>query len=255
MKVACSTLCFSRYPLDQALRAMTELEFTRIDACISYRGPHLKPEDVVADPVRCARMLKIGSALAPAALNVEFDPTLPALAFEEQFSAICKLARLLAVATLTIPASTTDVPMDVEVSRLNKLVHQAHECGLVLTVETRIGTWTELSATAVKLCEQVPGLGLTLDPSHYVCGPQQNRSYDQVFPYVKHVHLRDTGRTPDKMQVRVGQGEIEYSRIVSMLEKVHYDRILSVEIIDRPENTFPMETEVRKLKFLLESLA
>ena len=57
------------------------------------------------------------------------------------------------------------------------------------------------------------------------------------------------------MQVRVGQGEIEYSRIITQLEKHNYNRVLTVEIIDKPENPFPMETEVRKLKFLLESLA
>ena len=53
----------------------------------------------------------------------------------------------------------------------------------------------------------------------------------------------------------MGQGEIEYSRIITLLEKHHYDRVLTVEIMDKPDNPFPMETEVRKLKYLLESLA
>ena len=58
------------------------------------------------------------------------------------------------------------------------------------------------------LCERVPGLGLTLDPSHYIAGPHQGKNYDQVFPYVRHVQLRDTGRGPNQFQVRVGQGEV-----------------------------------------------
>ncbi len=48
------------------------------------------------------------------------------------------------------------------------------------------------------------------------------------FPYVKHVHLRDTGRAQGKFQVRVGQGEIEYGRIINQLERQNYDRLLSV---------------------------
>jgi sugar phosphate isomerase/epimerase len=126
--------------------------------------------------------------------------------------------------------------------------------GLVLTVATRNGTLTEQPAIALELCRRVPGLGLTLDPSHYVNGPYQDDCYDDLFPYIKHVHLRDTGRGPGKFQVRIGQGEIEYGRIINQLERQNYDRLLSVAIHDAADAPFAMETEVRKLKFLLESL-
>jgi sugar phosphate isomerase/epimerase len=95
---------------------------------------------------------------------------------------------------------------------------------------------------------------LTLDPSHYVNGPHQGGSYDELFPYVRHVQLRDTGKAPGKFQVRVGQGEIEYGRIISMLQRCRYDRLLSVCLHDIAEAPFAMESEVRKLKYLLESL-
>ena len=126
--------------------------------------------------------------------------------------------------------------------------------GAVLTVDTRIGTLTEDPDTAVLLCQRVPGLGLTLDPSHYLAGPCQGKSFEQVFPFVRHVHLRDTGRGPNQFQVRVGQGEVEYGRIISQLARHHYDRLLTVDIRDIPEPLFTMEPEVRKLKYLLESL-
>ena len=124
----------------------------------------------------------------------------------------------------------------------------------MLTVPTHIGTLTEMPAAALSLCQRVPGLGLTLDPSHYINGPHQGGSFDELFPYVRHVHLRDTGRGPGKFQVRVGQGEIEYGRIISLLQRQRYDRLLSVAIHDVADAPFAMETEVRKLKFLLESL-
>jgi sugar phosphate isomerase/epimerase len=100
----------------------------------------------------------------------------------------------------------------------------------------------------------VPGLGLTLDPSHYIAGPHQAKSFDQVYPFVRHVHLRDTGRSPEQFQVRVGQGEVEYGRIISHLSRYHYDRLLTVEICDIPDAPYAMEVEVRKLKYLLDSL-
>ena len=123
-----------------------------------------------------------------------------------------------------------------------------------LTLDTRIGTLTEDPDAAVWLCKHVAGLGLTIDPSHYLAGPHQGGNYDQVFPFVRHVRLRDTGRGANQFQVRVGQGEVEYGRIISQLARHHYDRLLSVEIYDIPDAPFVMEHEVRKLKFLLESL-
>src|SRR5207253_10004184 len=158
------------------------------------------------------------------------------------------------VSVLTIPAASSGSGIDAEVKRLSSLVHLASLEGLVLTVETRRGTLTEIPETAVELCKRVPGLGLTLDPSHYIAGPHQGKSYDQVYPYVRHVHLRDTGRNPEQFQVRVGQGEVEYGRIIAQLSRRNYDRLLTVEINDFPDAPYSMDTEVRKLKYLLESL-
>jgi sugar phosphate isomerase/epimerase len=155
---------------------------------------------------------------------------------------------------ITIPAAAAGTDVAGEVRRLCTLARVAEQEGVVLTVETRMGTVTELPDAAVELCRRVPGLGLTLDPSHYIAGPNQARSFDVVYPYVRHVHLRDTGRAPNHFQVRVGQGEVEYGRIISQLARQQYDRVLTVEIQDIPDAPYSMEQEVRKLKYLLESL-
>ena len=165
-----------------------------------------------------------------------------------------RAARHSAVAVVTLPAAPAGKGLDAEIERLTGLLRVAEAEGIVLTVETRIGTVTELPDAAVELCERVPGLGLTFDPSHYLAGPHQAKSFEQVYPYVRHVHLRDTGRGPNQFQVRVGQGEVEYGRLVTQLSRQNYDRLLTVDIHDAPDVTFPMEPEVRKLKYLLESL-
>jgi sugar phosphate isomerase/epimerase len=251
--VACSTLCFARLPLDRALRTIGELEFSKVDVAIQEKGPHLRPSEVVADVALAAQRIRIGPSLSPAAFNVDIAAVDDA-DFDRQLRAICRLARLSAVATITLSAAASGNGLDAEVERLTRLVRLADSEGVVLTVATRMGTLTEFPDAAVELCERVPGLGLTLDPSQYIAGPHQGKGFDQVYPFVRHVHLRDTGRGPDHFQVRVGQGEVEYGRIVSQLSRYHYDRILTVDIHDIPDAPFPMEPEVRKLKFLLESL-
>jgi sugar phosphate isomerase/epimerase len=208
---------------------------------------------VVADLTLAAQRIRIGPSLSPAAFNVEIEAKNDE-DYRHQLLSICHLARLSTVPVITIPAAPSGSGIDAEVERLTRLVRMVRAEGIVLTVETRMGTVTEFPETAVELCRRVPGLGLTLDPSHYIAGPHQGKSYDQVFPFVRHVHLRDTGRRPEHFQVRVGQGEVEYGRIVSHLARVHYDRLLTVEICDIPDAPFAMDTEVRKLKYLLESL-
>ena len=251
--VACSTQCFAKYPLDRALRIIGELEFSKVDVAIHEQGPHLRPSEVAADVNLAAHRIRIGPSLTPGAFSVEID-TDDAQEFHRQLRSLCHLARLSTVATITLTASPAGTDLDAEVKRLTPLVRLAQEEGIVLTVETRMNTLTEDPEIAVRLCERVPGLGLTLDPSHYIAGPHHGKSYDQVFPYVRHVHLRDTGRAPDQFQVRVGQGEIEYGRIISYLSRHGYDRLLTVEILDIPDAPFVIEQEVRKLKYLLESL-
>jgi sugar phosphate isomerase/epimerase len=251
--IACSTLCFARQSFEDALRAIAELQFTKYEAAVHESGSHLRPSEAAADIHKAAERLRYGPGLAPAAFYVEIaaddDDT-----YRRHFQAVCRLARIAAVPVLTISAAPADAGLDGEVLRLTRLAALADHEGVQLTVATRVGTLTEDPDAAVTLCERVPGLGLTLDPSHYITGPHAAKGYDHVFPYVRHVQLRDTGRGVHQFQVRVGQGEVEYGRIVSQLARCNYDRLLSVDIHDTPSTTFAMQPEVRKLKYLLESL-
>jgi sugar phosphate isomerase/epimerase len=251
--VACSTLCFARFSLDETLRKIAELEFNKFDLTISEAGPHVRPSEVAADVLAAAQKIRIGPSLAPTAFNVDIQAPSEE-EFLRQLRAICQLARLCTVSVLTLPAASSGTGLDLEIKRLKAMTHLVAAEGITLTLETRTGTLTEHPDTAVELCKRVPGLGLTLDPSHYIAGPHQGKSFDQVYPYVRHVHLRDTGRGQDQFQVRVGQGEIEYGRIISHLAREGYDRLLTVEIYDIPDAPFAMDIEVRKLKYLLESL-
>ena len=61
-------------------------------------------------------------------------------------------------------------------------------------------------------------------------------------------------RRMDQLQVKVGRGEIEYGRIVTSLQRYQYAGSLAVEIEDAIPGDLEVETEVRKLGLLLESL-
>jgi sugar phosphate isomerase/epimerase len=248
--VACSSLCFGRYPLTQALHAISELNFHKVDLALHEDGPHLKPSEVLADINRAAQMLRKAN-VAYAAFHLSIGPA-DTETFHERLRAVCRLGRVLAVPVVNIPAAPLGSDLAAEVTRLTHLNQIATGEGVILTVETHSATLTAEPAGAAELCRRVPGLGLTLDPSHYLLGTRPAQDYDELFPFVRHVRLRDT--TPDKLQVRVGQGQVEYGRIISQLFRERYERALAVDIHDTPEPGYPMEPEVRKLKYLLESM-
>ncbi len=253
MFVACSTLCFGRLSLEDALRVIGELEFSKFEAALHEQGSQLRPSEVAADVSHAAARLRHGPGLTPVAFSVEIEAGSDA-DYERQFQAVCRLARISAVPLLTLKAAAIGGSLDTEVDRLKRLVHLAAADGIQVTVSTLIGTLTEDPDVALALCQRVKGLGLTLDPSHYIAGPHAAKNHDALYPHVKHVHLRDTGRGPNQFQVRVGQGEVEYGRIIAQLARYQYDRVLSVDIRDIPDAPFAMQPEVRKLKYLLESL-
>ena len=207
---------------------------------------HLRPSEVLRDPDRfCARYREV-SRLVPVALCVENEIS------TSDFAILTRAAKQLRIAQITLPASKLGTPFNSEIDRLRDLLRIASQDGILVSIKTKTGHLTEDPHTAVELCQAARGLGLTLDPSYYVCGPHRGGNYDQVFPYVHHVHLRDTN--PDQLQVPVGLGQTDYSRLISQLERVKYTRALSVEILPELCDLADRPIELRKMRLLLESL-
>jgi sugar phosphate isomerase/epimerase len=255
MFVACNTLCFAQEPMETALRHIVDLEFDKFELALVEEGQHLRLSEAGDDPEAAVARLRQGPSLVPSSLYADFGPadwqnpqTL------QRFEGLCKLAKALSVAVITMNAAPRGTAIDDEVKRLSSIGSSAFRKGLVLALLTHSETLTADPQVAAQLCQSVPGLGITLDPSHFLQGPKPDVDFDCVFPYVQNVNLRDTGTGPGEFQVRVGQGKVDYARIVTMLQRHGYNRALTVTIIDRPENPFDREVEVRKLKLLLETL-
>lgn len=252
MDVACSTLCFTREPFERALRHIAELEFSKVDLAIADNSPHITPRELVDNPAEVIQKIRRGPTIGIAALTLRMAATGEELI--SQVDAAAQLGKQLAGPILVIDAGPTGTTLDAEIERLQQLMKAVSLHAGVLTVTTKMGTLTEDPDVARQLCESVEGLGITLDPSHYLCGPFKEKDYDALFPYVRHVQLRDSGTTMDEFQVRVGRGKIEYGRIVTSLSRYQYRGALAVCIEDQIPSELDVESEARKLRLLLESL-
>jgi sugar phosphate isomerase/epimerase len=244
--VSASTECFPDLAPQQVLDVMVDLGFTSIELPIHESGRWLTPADVEADVERSVHFCRDTHRLDISALSIELGGD----KYYERFAACCRLAKAIKVVTLVVPSSELGTPFNEEIERLRKLVEIASLEGAVVGVKTQIGRMTQDPDTAVVLCDNVKGLRLTLDPSHYITGPHQGGNFEKVMKYVQHVHLRDSTR--ENLHVRVGQGEIDYGKLIQQLTKVRYDRALSIQM--PPLEGFEHRSEMRKTRLLLESL-
>jgi len=244
--IAVSTKCFSDSSFVDACQQITDLEYDKVELWFSEESNQLSPSQTVTELDEFVLRYRENTRLTPVALCLEENVDVSVLA------GISKLAKLLRVTQITIPSSPLGTPFNTEIDRLREFLYVTNQDGIRLSLKTKTGDLTEDPHTAVELCQSVQGLGLTLDPSYYICGPNRGKGYDQVYPYVYHVHLRDT--TADQLQVQIGLGEIDYSRLIGQLQRQKYNRALSVDILPTKDTQEIRALEMRKLRMLLDTL-
>ncbi len=244
--VAASTVCFADKSFEDACQLLADLEFDKLELWLHEGSPQIQPAEVAADPEAFALHYRETTRITPAAICLADDIA------ADQFAGISRAAKLLHVTQVTVPAAPLGTPFNSEIERLRELLGVASRDGIRLSIKTETGRLTEDPDTAVELCGSVKGLGLTLDPSHYLAGSRRVESFERLAPHVYHVHLRDS--SSDSLQVKVGLGEIDYSRLIMQLRSVGYSRALSVELIPSLTDSETRPLEMRKLRMLLDSL-
>ena len=249
MFVAATSRCFSNLSLDAALEKLVDLEYSAVEIMVHENDGHLSPSDVADNMERSVRICRDTKRLTTCGYSLDFDVDSEP-EFYRQFTACCHLAKATKVTTLTVRASELGTPFNEEVERLREMVRIATFEGVVVGLLNEADRITQDPATVKVLCDNVKGLGVTLDPSHFICGPHKGGDYDRILEHVIHVRLRDTTR--EKFQVQVGQGEVEYGRLISQLAQHKYNRALCIDIAPTPE--LDQFAEMRKLRLLMESL-
>lgn len=247
MLVAASTECFGHLPLQEAVDRLLDLEYTSVEISIDETGNQLKPSEVLADVQAAAeqcldtrRMNIVGYAVNITATGDEYF---------EQFEACCKLAKATKVVTITIPSGEHGTPFNEEIEKLKKCVEIADKDGIRVAIKTETNCLSADPDTVCILCEHAKGLGVAIDPSHFIYQRQKPVDYDRLLKYVYQVYLRDT--TKEKLQVRIGQGIVEYGRLVDRLIAQKYDNALTVQVV--PAADLDHAAELRKMRLLLES--
>ena len=247
MLVAASTECFGHLPTQEAVDRLLDLEYTSVEISIDENGS-FKPSEVAANLnasidlcMDTRRMHIVGYAANITATGEDYF---------EQFKACSRLAKATKVVTITIPSGEHGTPFNEEIEKLKRCVEIADAEGIRVALRTETGCLSGDPDTVCILCEHAKGLGVAIDPSHFIYNRPKPVDYDRLLKYVCQVYLRDT--TKDKLQVRIGQGIVEYGRLVDRLVAQKYNQGLTVHV--EPASDIDHSEEIRKMRLLLESL-
>jgi sugar phosphate isomerase/epimerase len=248
--VAATTQCFSHLSLNDAIEKLADLEFSHIEIAIHENGSQLKPSEVHQNVQRASDICNATRRLTVAGFSL--DITAEGEEYYAQFKSCCELAKLSKIVTLTVPSGEHGTPFNEEVERYKELVKIAEQHGVRVAMRSQAGHLSADPDTVSVICGHVKGLGLSLDPSVYHLGHPNPLNYDKLIEYVHNVYLRDS--TPENLQVRVGQGIIDFGKLINQLRRVKYSRALCVDIQPSDDPDIDHDGELRKLRLLLESL-
>ena len=254
MRIACSSLAFSRQSLEESFQRIAALGFRYVDVGIQENWAHINPSDIERDLVGVKERLDRAyqrHGLTLITSNVGLGTEDRSLQ-ERRLEAVCELLATYEIESVTIQSSNNRTPFASEISRLCVLRDIAQNEGLRLSIETHMECLTENAEIAVELAKQAK-VGLTVDPTHYLVGPWRGKDFDFVYQYAAHVHLRDTGATMEQVQTPVNRGVMDFPQIVSRLEESGYEGDITIEYIDITPDIDTGE-EARKLKAILKKL-
>ena len=236
------------------LDRIVALGFAGVELGVFDGFARLTIAEFLADPAGATGRL-VGeverTGLEVVGLNTELSEDDDELA-DAQLTAMLDLAVAVGAPLITLQAARRGTPLDQAAATLAPRVAAAARVGVALAAETHCFFVTELPADGIRLVGLVPGLGLTLDPGHYACGPGRGQSLDGVFPHVRHLHIRDSGPTWEEAQVEMGSGLVDFAAVLDGLDRVDYRGAVAIEYIGSDDGA-SVESDVLAARDLLEA--
>ena len=248
--------------LAQGLDLVERLEFSWVDIGVGGTNAHFDATQVARDPTRyadevrretAARNLQINECFA---LNFGAPINAPEAATRrhtrELFRGLCEFAAGAKFQSVMLIAGPTHTAVGRESSRdlaalaLGELVEIAGDYDLLLNLEADSESCVNTPEDARDLCERVPGLGLTLDLSHFVCQGIAPERLEVLYPYARHLHVRQAAR--GCIVAPADRGEIDFADTLQKLEICGYHGLLCIEYLSfSPDDATRRDSEQQTL--------
>jgi sugar phosphate isomerase/epimerase len=248
-RISCSEYSFPAVPDQHERIGMVRLlGFDLVDIALFLADG----KELVADPAEVASRLRASLAthgLVSEDLFLSVGATVEEIALNQrdgavrargrlEFAAAARIAAELGIAGITVLPGVTwaEDPgraWAVCVEELAWRVVEGTALGVQVRIEPHAGSIVPIPELVTRLCEDVPGLLLTLDPSHFEL---QAVTLDRVLtlvPFAGHLHVR--AAKPGAIQVRWRENETNFSALVEALRACSYAGAYCVEYVPMPK--------------------
>lgn len=249
MRLSCADDAFRLLEHEHACALIAMLGLDGVDVCVMKDRSSLRLEDVRGDVAGTAAALEErirGRGLEVADVFVipwtdfrTLAPNHPDPAEREAsralFGDLLELAARVDAPGMTIlpgidwEHETHEESMARAAAELAARVELAGERGVRLSIEPHLGSVASTPARALDLLAEAPGLGLTLDYSHFV---YQGLSESDVHPlaaHARHYHVRGARR--GRMQAPLRESTIDFEGMVDAAAAAAYDGFLGLEYV------------------------
>ena len=108
-------------------------------------------------------------------------------------------------------------------------LERAGTLGIKFSVEAHLGSIAPTPARAKKMIEDVPGLTLTLDYTHFTRRGRPDVEIEPLLPLASHFHVR--GAAKGRLQTSFDENAIDYGRVCRQLQAANYRGYLGVEYV------------------------
>ncbi|HST41441.1 MAG TPA: TIM barrel protein [Conexibacter sp.] len=242
-RLSCPDFAFPSLDRDGRLALVRLLGFAQVDLELRVPLPPVAPTQeavarlrgaVAAGGLAVADVFFVlgGDDFAASAINHR-DDTLRT-AHRVAFAAAARVTRELGAPGLTILpgvpwADDPEGGWRCAVDELRWRVETAHAEGVETRIEAHIGSLVSTPELAARIVADVPGLRLSLDPTHFTMQAIAPERIVALAPLAGHVHVR--GSRPGFLQVAWERDEGAVAELLAALESAGYDGAICVEYV------------------------
>lgn len=253
--------------LAQGLEIVKAMGFSHVDIGVGGGNGHFDPVAVAESPQEYAAAVRADIEASGLQINecftLNFGPPLNSpneadrTRTRELFRGLCQFAKAAAARSILLIAGPVHEEIgqqgsiDLAVEACTELVAIAQEHGVLLNIEADCESCVCTPETATELCLRVPGLGLTLDYSHFIYLGAEQARVEQLHQYTRHIHIRQAA--PGEIVADVDKGTIDFATVLAQLESSGYSGLYCIEYLSfAPDKATQDNSEARNIAMARE---
>ncbi len=124
---------------------------------------------------------------------------------------------------------------------MDKVIPKAQELGVQLLIEPEPNLLMERTAEVKPFVAEIqaPAVGINFDIGHFYCaGEDPTTAFEELFPWIGHIHIEDIAPTREHNHLIPGLGAIDFPSIFTAMKRYGYQHDMSLELYpytERPE--------------------